>query len=106
MAAAALAAAAAAEIAGCYLVYAVWRLGWSWPWLAAAAILLGLFAALLALVDTGGAGRTFAVYGGVYVAASLVWLRLVEGTDLQTSDLIGGAVVLAGAGLIYLGRTG
>jgi small multidrug resistance family-3 protein len=35
---------------------------------------LALFAYLLALVDAGQAGRAYAAYGGVYVAASLAWL--------------------------------
>lgn len=99
----ALIAAAAAEIAGCWLVYAVIRLGWSTAWLTVAVVILLAFAWLLTLVETGGAGRTFAIYGGVYVAASLVWLRAVEAVPLKTSDLLGAALVLAGAAVIYAG---
>jgi hypothetical protein len=30
-------------------------------------------------VDSAFAGRAYAAYGGIYIAASLVWLWLVEG---------------------------
>lgn len=99
----ALIAAAVAEIAGCWLVYAVVRLGWNAAWLMAAIPILLAFAWILTVVETGGAGRTFAVYGGVYVAASLVWLGAVEAVPLKTSDLLGAALVLAGAAVIYAG---
>lgn len=98
-----LLAAALAEIAGCWLVYAVVRLGWGLAWLAVAAGILLAFGWLLTLVETGGAGRTFAIYGGVYVASSLVWLRVVEAVPVRTSDLLGAALVLAGAAVIYAG---
>ncbi|WP_181708198.1 hypothetical protein [Chthonobacter rhizosphaerae] len=99
----ALLVAAGLEIGGCWLVHAVLRLGWHPAFLLpAVAILLG-FGWALTLVDTGGSGRTFAIYGGVYVAASLVWLRAVEGVSLTPFDLAGAALVLAGAGVIHLG---
>lgn len=97
--------AAVAEIGGCWLVYAVLRGGASPLLLLPALLLLAAFAGLLTLVETGGAGRTFAVYGGIYVAASLVWLALVEGVRPTATDVGGGLVMLAGAALIYLGRS-
>jgi small multidrug resistance family-3 protein len=42
-------------------------------------ISLALFAYALTRVDAAFAGRAYAAYGGIYVAASLVWLRAVEG---------------------------
>ncbi len=86
---------AVAEIVGCYLPYLWLRKGRS-PWLLpAAALCLALFAWLLTLHPTA-AGRTFAAYGGVYVAAALVWLWLVEGQTPDVWDLVGGAVTIAG----------
>lgn len=99
-----LAAAALAEIGGCYLVYMVVRLGASPALLLPALAILALFAWLLTMVETGGAGRTFAVYGGVYVAASLVWLWAVEGIRPTVTDVGGGLLVLAGAAVIFAGR--
>jgi small multidrug resistance family-3 protein len=75
-------------------------------WLLPGMVSLALFAWLLTLVPTDGAGRAFAAYGGVYVAASLLWLWTVEGTTPDRWDFIGGAVVLAGAAVILFGPRG
>ncbi|MBV1695852.1 MAG: YnfA family protein [Hyphomicrobiales bacterium] len=93
-------AAAIAEIAGCFAVWAVVRLGASPPWLLAAGASLALFAWLLTQVDVEFAGRAFAAYGGVYIAASLAWLWLVEARVPDRWDLIGALVSLAGAAVI------
>jgi small multidrug resistance family-3 protein len=62
-----------------------------------------LFAWLLTLVETGHAGRAFAAYGGVYIAASILWLWTVEGARPDRWDLIGGLVCLCGAAIILFG---
>jgi small multidrug resistance family-3 protein len=99
-----LAVTAVAEIAGCFLPYLWLRKGAS-PWLLIpAALSLALFAWLLTL-HPSGAGRTYAAYGGVYVAASLVWLWLVEGQLPNTYDLVGVALCLAGTATIIFGAT-
>src|SRR5690606_33184979 len=69
---------ALAEIVGCYLPYLWLRKGGSAWLLVPAGIALSLFAWLLTLHPTG-AGRTYAAYGGVYVAAAVLWMWLVEG---------------------------
>ena len=97
------AAAALAEIAGCFALWAWLRLGHSAVWAAAGVASLAVFAWLLTLVEVAAAGRGFAAYGGIYVAASLVWLRMVEGIAPDRWDLTGGAVVLAGAAIIVWG---
>jgi small multidrug resistance family-3 protein len=58
---------------------------------------------LLTRVESVFAGRAFAAYGGVYIAASLLWLWIVEGAQPDRWDLIGGAICLIGAGIILLG---
>lgn len=93
-------AAAIAEIAGCYGVWAWLRLGKSAWWLAPAVTSLVLFAYLLTLVDTPTAGRAFAAYGGVYITASLAWMWLAEGARPDRWDLTGVALCLAGAAVI------
>lgn len=103
LAALALPVAALAEIAGCFAVWAVLREGASTWWLVPGAVALGVFAVALTFVPTDAAGRAFAAYGGVYVAASLAWLRLVEGRELRTTDLIGAAVCVLGAGIVLAG---
>ena len=99
-------AAALAEIAGCFSVWAWWRLEKSPLWLVPGLLSLVLFAWLLSLVDTDYAGRAYAAYGGVYIAASLVWLWLVEGVRPDRWDLIGGAICLVGAAVILAGPRG
>jgi small multidrug resistance family-3 protein len=95
--------AALAEIAGCFAFWAWLRLGQPVWWLVPGMVSLAAFASLLTFVDASAAGRTYAAYGGVYIAASLVWLWAVEGTRPDRWDVIGVAVCLAGAAIILLG---
>jgi small multidrug resistance family-3 protein len=71
--------AAVAEIAGCFSFWAWLRLGKSVFWLIPGVASLIVFAWLLTLVDAPAAGRAYAAYGGIYIAASLAWLWLAEG---------------------------
>lgn len=96
-------AAALAEIAGCFAVWAWWRLDKSALWLVPGGVALALFAWLLALTPADSAGRAYAVYGGVYIAASLIWLRLVEGQHPDRWDLVGAGLCLIGAAVILWG---
>jgi len=97
------AAAAAAEIAGCFSFWAWLRLGRSVLWTVPGTLALIVFALLLTRIDTAFAGRAFAAYGGVYIAASLVWLWLAEGMVPDRWDLVGAAISLVGAAVIVLG---
>jgi len=93
-------AAAFFEIAGCYAFYAWLRLGRSVWWAAPGVAALLMFAWLLTFAPTEAAGRAYAVYGGVYIAASLVWLSLIERQAPDRWDLLGAAICLVGAGVI------
>ncbi|PBB19724.1 MULTISPECIES: YnfA family protein [unclassified Mesorhizobium] len=99
-------AAALAEIAGCFSFWAWWRLEKSALWLLPGLILLALFASLLSLVGTDAAGRAYAAYGGIYIAASLGWLWLVEGVRPDRWDLAGAALCIVGASVILLAPRG
>jgi small multidrug resistance family-3 protein len=98
--------AALAEIAGCFAFWAWLRLSKPVWWLAPGMLSLALFAWLLALVPSEAAGRTFAAYGGIYVAASVLWLWLVEGRVPDRWDLSGVGVCLLGTAIILLGPRG
>jgi small multidrug resistance family-3 protein len=97
--------AALAEIAGCFAVWMWWREGASAYWLIPGALALAVFAFLLALTPTDAAGRSFAAYAGVYLGASLLWLRFIDGQTLLTSDVIGAVFGLLGAVVIIWGAS-
>ena len=99
-------AAALAEIAGCFAVWQVMRTGWSAWWLVPGAVALLLFGWLLTLVDVDHAGRAYAAYGGIYVAAALGWLWLVEGRPPDRWDVAGTALCLSGTAVILFGPRG
>ncbi|WP_442583620.1 YnfA family protein [Mesorhizobium sp. ASY16-5R] len=100
------AAAALAEIAGCFAFWAWWRLDRSPLWLAPGLLSLVLFAWLLTLVQADAAGRAYAAYGGIYIAASLFWLWLAEGVRPDRWDTLGAAICLVGASIILFAPRG
>lgn len=101
----AFAVAATLEIAGCFAFWRWLRDGYS-PFIAVAGVLSLIgFAVVLTRVDTAFAGRAYAAYGGVYIAASLTWLWAVEGQRPTVTDAVGAAVALIGA-LIVVGFAG
>ncbi|MFN7970962.1 MAG: YnfA family protein [Acidobacteriota bacterium] len=93
---------AVAEILGCYLTYLWMRRGASAWLMLPAAMSLAAFAWLLSF-HPAAAGRTYAAYGGVYVATALLWLLVVERQQPDRWDLIGGATCLLGMTIIYFG---
>lgn len=92
---------AVAEIVGCYLPWLVLRQGRSAWLLLPAGLALALFAWLLTL-HPSAAGRTYAAYGGMYIAVALAWLHFVDGLPLSRWDLAGAAVALCGMAIIAL----
>ena len=93
---------AIAEIVGCYLPY-LWLRKSASPWLILPALgSLALFSWLLTLHPTAS-GRVYAAYGGVYVAVALLWLWKIDRVPMTRWDLAGGAVTLAGMGIIVCG---
>ena len=94
--------AALLEIAGCFAFW-VWMRRGVTPFVLVLGIasLVG-FALALTRVDSAFAGRAYAAYGGIYIAASLAWLWLVEGQSPTRTDLLGAALAIAGA-LVIIG---
>ena len=100
----AYAGAALAEIAGCFAFWAWLRLDRSPWWVAPGLVSLALFAYLLTRVESEAAGRAYAAYGGIYIAASIIWLWIAEGHQPDRWwDVAGGAVCLAGMAIILYG---
>ena len=56
---------------------------------------------LLTLHPTA-AGRVYAAYGGVYIAAAICWLWLVDGVTPSRWDVIGAGIALLGMAVIAL----
>lgn len=99
---AAFVAAAVFEIAGCFAFWLWLRRGAS-PLVAAVGIVsLIVFAIALTKVDSAFAGRAYAAYGGIYIAASLGWLWIAEGQRPSVTDLLGATIAVIGA-LIIIG---
>jgi small multidrug resistance family-3 protein len=98
--------AAVAEIAGCFAFWAWLRLGKTVWWLVPGLLSLVAFAYLLTLVETNAAGRAYAAYGGIYIVASLFWLRTIESVRPDRWDLAGASICLVGAAVILWGPRG
>ena len=79
------------------------RSGHSVAWTIPGTMALLLFAFFLTRAEVQFAGRAFAGYGGIYIVASLAWLRGVEKSALLPSDLLGAGLCLAGAAVILAG---
>jgi small multidrug resistance family-3 protein len=92
---------ALAEIIGCYLPWLVLKQARSAWLLLPAAISLALFSWLLTL-HPAAAGRTYAAYGGIYIAVALLWLRFIDGVALTRWDITGACVALLGMAIIVL----
>ncbi|KQS68151.1 hypothetical protein ASG39_06220 [Rhizobium sp. Leaf371] len=84
------------EIAGCFSLWAWLRLGRSALWLIPGIASLVAFAWLLTFSPQPAAGRSFAAYGGIYIAASVLWMWLAEGVRPDRFDLAGVLLALAG----------
>ncbi|MGJ4949525.1 YnfA family protein [Bradyrhizobium sp. HKCCYLS20291] len=98
--------AAITEIGGCFAVWGWLRLGRPAWWLLPGLLSLTAFASLLTLADSDAAGRAYAAYGGIYIAASLAWLWTIEGARPDNWDITGAGVCLIGAALILWGPRG
>jgi small multidrug resistance family-3 protein len=96
-------AAAVAEIAGCFSFWVWLRLGKPVWWVLPGMLSLALFAFLLTLVDLRLAGRAYAAYGGIYIAASLLWLWVVEGVRPDRWDVVGATLCFVGMAVILFG---
>jgi small multidrug resistance family-3 protein len=94
---------AGAEIFGCYTVYAWLKANRPAWWLGPGAVSLALFAWLLTLHPSGAAGRTYAAYGGVYVATAVMWLWLVERKCPDRWDILGSLICFVGMAIIMFG---
>ena len=92
------------EIFGCFAFWLYFRLEKTPLWLALGTVSLILFAYVLTKIDVEQAGRVYAIYGGIYIAASLLWLVLVEKESFNRWDIIGASICILGASVIFIGN--
>lgn len=92
------------EILGCYSFWVVFKLDKSNLWFFVGMVSLAIFAYLLTKINLEFAGRAYAVYGGIYIVSSLLWLFLVEKQSFNKWDLIGSGICILGASIILIGN--
>lgn len=71
---------------------------------AGSAFSLLVFAVIVSLVDLGLSGRTYAAYGGIYIAVALMWFLVVDKGTLTIYDLVGVTLSVGGALVILMGH--
>lgn len=92
------------EILGCYTFWVYFKLGKSYWFLALGVLSLVAFAYTLTRINLEFAGRAYAVYGGIYIVPSLIWLYFVEKQEFNRWDLIGSSLCILGAFVILYGN--
>lgn len=98
--------AALAEISGAWLVWQGIREHRGVAYIGAGIIALGLYGFAATLQPDPHFGRILAAYGGIFVAGSLAWGRVVDGFQPDRYDLTGAAICLIGVAVImYAPRT-
>lgn len=93
------------EILGCYSFWLYFRLDKSHLFLVLGMFSLISFAYILTKVSLEFAGRAYAIYGGIYIISSLLWLYFVEKQEFNRWDILGSVVVFAGVFIILYGNS-
>lgn len=74
----------------------------NWLFLVGGLASLILFAFMLTRVESEFAGRAYAIYGGIYIFCSLLWLYFIERQNITKMDIIGACVSIFGALIIFV----
>lgn len=87
------------EIGGGWLVWQWLRSGKPPGWGLAGAVILILYG-IIPTLQTAHFSRTYAAYGGFFIALSLLWGWALDATTPDRFDLIGAAIALVGVAVI------
>lgn len=98
--------AALAEIGGAWLIWQGVREHRGAAFVGAGVVALGIYGLVATLQPDAEFGRILAAYGGIFVAGSLAWGRLVDGYRPDRFDLAGAAICLAGVAVIMYAPRG
>jgi small multidrug resistance family-3 protein len=94
---------AVVEAGGCWAAWHGWRGNRAMLWLSAGLLALAAFILLASLRTDGNFGRVLAAYGGVFIAATVLW-RLVRGDERPAGrEMVGAALCAVGAAIILFG---
>lgn len=97
--------AAVLEISGCYLMWMGQKQANILLWFGGIAVLAG-FGLALAQVSDALPSRAYAAYGGIYIAAALAWMVVVDKHTPDRWDVTGVAISIAGALVVLFGPRG
>lgn len=95
--------AALCEIGGGWLIWKMVRAGKPVWWGLLGGVVLILYG-LIPTLQAAHFGRTYAVYGGFFIAIALLWGWWIDGDVPDRLDWVGGAIALAGVCLMMYGR--
>src|SRR4051794_16076074 len=87
------------EIGGGYLVW-LWLRGGKGLWVGALGGLVLIVYGIIPTFQPANFGRVYAAYGGVFIVLSILWGRIIDKTEPDRFDLIGGGLALIGAAII------
>jgi small multidrug resistance family-3 protein len=91
--------AALCEIGGGYLIWQWWRNGQPWPIGLLGAVVLVAYG-IVPTYQPAHFGRTYAAYGGIFVALSLIWGWAVDHVTPDRYDVVGALFCLVGVALM------
>ncbi len=87
------------EIGGGYLLWQCLRHGRPWWWgVAGAALLVGY--GVVATWQPTNFGKTYAVYGGLFIIMSIAWAWYFDGFRPDHYDVAGGLLMLLGVAVV------
>jgi len=92
--------AAACEIGGGWLVWQALRERKPAWWALLGSLLLVLYGFCVTLQPIQEFGRLYAVYGGLFIACSLLWARVLDGFRPDLGDAIGASLCMVGAAVM------
>lgn len=92
--------AAVAEIGGAWLIWQGVREHRGVAWVGAGIVALAGYGFVATLQPDANFGRILAAYGGIFVAGSLAWGRVVDRFKPDRFDLAGSAICLIGVAII------
>lgn len=84
------------EIGGGYLVWGWMREHKPLVWALVRGLILAAYGVVAALQPISEFGRTYAAYGGIFIALALAWGVLVDGFRPDRWDILGALICVAG----------